>query len=409
MNNSSEKLNRKRKAFLVIPLIALPFITLACWSLGIVGNKPQEADHRQQGINVSLPKPQMDTGTLDKMSLYSQAAPDSVPDNRIQQDSLSAGTATPDLFTASPSATGISSADAGEARIKERLNQLQQSINRPPSPYDSYYNTRSYSPQDMEAYLARMQQSLGQHDVSPVQDPEMAQLNGMLEKILDIQHPDRLKDQLREQSLKNKGRVYPVGKPQQDDRAAMLTASVKSNFKLTSHSGFYDIGDDAEDDSIRMAAIAAVTEQNQTVTAGATVKLRLSENIMVNGMLVPRNNFVFGICSVDGERLKIEITNVRYGTSLYPVNLSVYDQDGIEGIRIPGAIGRDASKEGADRAIQSVQLMSLDPSIGAQAATAGVEAAKGLFSKKVKLVRVTVKAGYPVLLLDQKAKQENNQ
>jgi hypothetical protein len=33
-----------------------------------------------------------------------------------------------------------------------------------------------------------------------------------------------------------------------------------------------------------------------------------------------------------------------------------------------------------------------------------VEAAKGLFSKKIKLIKVTVKAGYQVLLKDTNAK-----
>ena len=36
----------------------------------------------------------------------------------------------------------------------------------------------------------------------------------------------------------------------------------------------------------------------------------------------------------------------------------------------------------------------------AQATTAGIQAAKGLLSKKIKLVKVTVKAGYRVLLKD---------
>jgi len=51
-------------------------------------------------------------------------------------------------------------------------------------------------------------------------------------------------------------------------------------------------------------------------------------------------------------------------------------------------------------AIQSYDPMSYDPSLGAQAATAGIAMAKGLFSKKVKLIKVTVKAGYSVLLLN---------
>jgi len=145
-----------------------------------------------------------------------------------------------------------------------------------------------------------------------------------------------------------------------------------------------------------------VVQETQTVVSGSTIKLRLTEDVFINGVLVPKNNFLFGNCSVDGERLKIAITGIRYNNNLFPVALSVYDLDALEGIRVPGAISRDATKEGADRALQSVQLMGLDPSIGAQAAGAGLEAAKGLFSKKVKLIRVTVKAGYPILLMDQK-------
>ena len=50
--------------------------------------------------------------------------------------------------------------------------------------------------------------------------------------------------------------------------------------------------------------------------------------------------------------------------------------------------------------MQGMQFMTMDQSIGAQAGAAGIQAAKGLFSKKVKLVRVTVKAGYRILLRD---------
>lgn len=89
------------------------------------------------------------------------------------------------------------------------------------------------------------------------------------------------------------------------------------------------------------------------------------------------------------------------------MQLSVYDMDGMDGIYIPGAITRDVAKQSADRAIQGIGLTTLDPSLGAQAASAGIEAARDLISKKVKLVKVTVKAGYQVLLRDEKQKQNN--
>ncbi len=135
--------------------------------------------------------------------------------------------------------------------------------------------------------------------------------------------------------------------------------------------------------------------------------MRLTEDVYINGTLIPKDNFVYGVCTLSGERLKISVQSIRCGNSLFPVSLSGYDLDAIEGIRVPGAITRDAGKEGADRAIQSIQMMSLDPNITTQAAAAGIEATKGLLSKKVKLIRVTVKADYPLLLLDAKGVQES--
>jgi len=72
----------------------------------------------------------------------------------------------------------------------------------------------------------------------------------------------------------------------------------------------------------------------------------------------------------------------------------------VSGLYIPGSINRDVAKQSADQSLSGVDLVSMDPSIRAQATAAGITAAKTLLSKKVKLVKVTVKAGYKVLLKD---------
>jgi hypothetical protein len=78
--------------------------------------------------------------------------------------------------------------------------------------------------------------------------------------------------------------------------------------------------------------------------------------------------------------------------------MEVYDLDGMAGIHIPGAITRDVAKQSADNGLQLMELTSVDPSLKAQAAAAGVSTVKNLLSKKVKQIKVVVKAGYKVLL-----------
>src|SRR5206468_2580365 len=105
------------------------------------------------------------------------------------------------------------------------------------------------------------------------------------------------------------------------------------------------------------------------------------------------------------ERLQVQINYLHCNNSLYRVRLEVYDMDGLPGIFIPGAISRDVVKQSADNTIQSLDLGTMDPSLKAQAASAGVNVAKTMLSKKVKLARVTVKAGYRVFLKDAKSDQ----
>ncbi len=79
--------------------------------------------------------------------------------------------------------------------------------------------------------------------------------------------------------------------------------------------------------------------------------------------------------------------------------------DGLPGIYIPGAITRDVAKQSADNGLQLMELTSIDPSVKAQVAAAGISTVKTMLSRKVKQVKVMVKAGYKVLLKDRNIQQ----
>jgi hypothetical protein len=110
-----------------------------------------------------------------------------------------------------------------------------------------------------------------------------------------------------------------------------------------------------------------------------------------------------GKASLSGERLMVVVSSIRVGNGVVPASLEVIDMDGVARIRENGSINRDVSKESADEAIGSLGVTSLDPSLGGQAAAAGLQAAKTLLSRKVRLVRVSLPAGYRVLLRNTKS------
>lgn len=110
-----------------------------------------------------------------------------------------------------------------------------------------------------------------------------------------------------------------------------------------------------------------------------------------------------GKASLSGERLLVQVSSIRLGSRSISVGLEVVDEDGVAGIREPGSLNRDAAKESLDQGIGDLGVTSLDASVGAQAAAAGIEAAKSLVSRKVRLVRVSIPAGYRVWLRNVKA------
>jgi len=378
---------RNRKFLMVLPLLVLPFLTMAFWALG-GGKEPRNltaVQDAQKGFNTELPQAKFNPDEKqDKFSIYESSAKDTQETNGIYSQ-----------LAFSESGEGLT--DPNEDRINEKLAQINSEINRQSSEESSYTasgrsRTRNHS-DNMSTDVNRLENLMqNMQGGGNGNDPEMRQLNTLLEKVLDIQHPGRAREKQKEASLNNAEGAYAVHVADGQETKQSLFSMAKD---IKSKYADYVAN-----------AIQALIHQDQEIVSGSVVKLRLLDSIYVNGTLIPKNEFVYGIASVDAERLKIEIVTLRYRNSILPVALSAYDMDGLEGLYIPGAITRDAAKSGVDDAIQSLQIMTMDPSVSAQVAGAGIQAAKGLFSRKAKLVRVKVKAGYQLLLRDNN--QKNN-
>ena len=424
----SQAFLRKRKMMMVLPLLVLPFLTMAFWALG-GGNATTIEKKQTQGLNLQLPNANLkDDKLADKMSFYDEADKDSIklaeqmrndPYYR-HQDSMQnvylkeleqVTQTSAEKFNQSPvlqnSGLKISPYDQtkspAEERVMKKLAELNSALNQPDQnisnedEIDEYKSMKNLNFGNDVDKLENMMQALSR---SNGDDPEIKQLDGTLEKILDIQHPERVKDRIKEKSLKNKEVVFAITKTPKEENISLLDTGKK---KPDKEYAFFGVTDESSLDENN--AIEAAVHENQTLVNGAVVKLRLLNDVYVNGSLIPKGNFVFGIASLNAERLEVEINSIRYNQSLYPVKLEVYDIDGLPGIYIPGAITRDVAKQSVDNNLQLMELSTMDPSLKAQAAAAGIGAAKSLLSKKVKQVKVVVKAGYKVLLKDKNIQQ----
>lgn len=434
----SVKFLRKRKFLMIVPLLVLPFIILLLWTTGLVGDvKAKTTDATTfRGLNLNLPSaaPAKDSN-WNKLKYYEQADKDSAKlksrlknarffDQVAEDDNDEQEVVSPEETFASRSYDPAGAAyktDRNEQKVYQKLARLQQELDKEPEQKTPKHVQQAISTESGNPDIDRLENMMQQVTQEKGPDAELTQLNDMLSKILDIQNPERVQEKLREQSQQNKKQAFAVQAPP-DDAISVLEpkpdyTGLLNRYNADSLPGtlktyvtanrFYSLDDVAVETNARRSIPAAIPE-NQTLVSGATLKLRLMEDIYVAGVKIPKDHFVYGEAKLNGERLQINISSIEYQDYILPVSLTVYDKkDGLQGIHIPGAITRDVAKRSAAQSFQGLGTLNmLDPSIGAQAVSAGLQMAQNLVSKSAKMVWVTVEAGYPVLLKDDNQKDK---
>ena len=149
--------------------------------------------------------------------------------------------------------------------------------------------------------------------------------------------------------------------------------------------------------------IRACIHQDQTVMDGQTVKLRLLEPLQAGNLVIPQNTLVSGTGKVQGERLDIVVSSIEYRGNLLPVELAVYDGDGIKGLSVPSSLEQEAAKEALANIGGGLGTsISFAQSAGQQIAmdlTRGVmQGGSQYLAKKFRTVKVHLKAGYELVL-----------
>ncbi|HEY0056927.1 MAG TPA: conjugative transposon protein TraM [Pedobacter sp.] len=358
------KEKNKLKLLWALPLLILPFLALAFYALG-GGRKGANSGQNEQheGINTNLPDAKFKKADpKDKLSFYEVSERDSVKLKSQGESSFSQQEHSLQAGSYYPSAK--SDADESERQINAKLEQINREINRPVSKQPAISNNTSHlSKTSMNGGVDRLEKLMRSMQNQQSEDPELQQLSGMLDKIIAIQNPEIANEKLK-------------------DKARSVTESP-------------------------FIAIPVMIDGDQKVGQGGVVKLKLLDTILIRDMKIPKNQSLFGACNIVNQRLLLTIKNIRIGNSIVPVDLTVFSLDGMLGINAPEAELNEAAENGVNAALQNMEFITMDPSMGGQAANAGINAAKGLLNKKVKRTKVKLKGGEPLLLRNNQPSKSN--
>lgn len=430
----TEEQRQKQKKYIIYPLMGIIFI-IVMWLIFAPSEK--EKAQEQVGFNTEVPTPTDNKLVDDKQTAYEQEML-----NRKQEDRRNQMQDLASMFGSGESETSTDALyDEPQAEAK-----------------NAYYGGGSARPKETIHASANayrdMNRTLGNFYETPKEDPEKEDMRKELEELREMAYNRQTEKETADEQLALLEKSYQLAAkymPQNQGQAVprQPTTAVVSSAPDTKSSDAYKngkaqmntIGEVREQvvsglsqpmsDSVFIAeysqernmgfhtavgtkgqaeknTIKACVHESQTITDGQAVRMRLLEPMRAGETVIPKNALVTGTGKIAGERLGISITSLEYKGLIIPVELTVIDSDGQEGIFIPGSMEIDAIREiAANLGGNLGTTINLNQqSAGDQLLTdlgkGAIQGTSQYIAKKMRTVKVHLKAGYNLMLYQKK-------
>ena len=399
---------QQRRKMIVFPLMFLAFA--GCMYLIFAPSGKEDVNVESVGgFNADIPLPAEDGIIADKQKAYEQAMLNRKQQDKIQSlqdfgftgdDETEEPQAEIDLMPEEDPKPQRGGSASYSANAYRDINRQLSTFYDPPAVDEEK--------EDLKRQVAELTDRLQQQqNATPTADDQMALLeksyelaakymNGGQEQVAQVPVTggiDRKPDAVAVQAIRETT-VSGLQQPMSDaDFIRAYSQPRNYGFNTAVGTGY----------AMGRNTVAACIHQDQTLTDGQAVKLRLLEPIQAGNIVVPKNTLVAGTAKVQGERLDILVSSIEYAGNIIPVELAVFDTDGQKGLSVPSSMEQEAFNEAMANIGSGLGTsISFARSAGQQVAmdvTRGLlQGTSGYLAKKFRTVKVKLKARYKVML-----------
>lgn len=345
-----KKINFKQPKY-IIPLIVLPVLLFIGYQFIDLINGDDKTKQAQQEISTSLGK--VDAPILSKNKAYDNLFNDENKDGRTmiqgfdkENDSLFA-------YTDNLNEQQKRYLDSIEYVQKNGFNQKQSAKVR-----ESYYtpNTDAQKQQDDEDFnrsmeMMRMLNEGNKSEETKQEEKEYDPVKGLREQMLFLDSLEKSKDPAYKRQMEAQGRI----KANKDKMDEFLNSTMQVS-KTRNLGAFNHISKQKENFTIK-----SVIDENIKGYLGSRIRLRLLEDIFIGKKKVQVKKGTFLYAEISGfsqQRVFLNIVSVMVDNDIYPINLSIYDMDGMKGLYVPSSAFREMTRELGANSIQGVNVES---------------------------------------------------
>ncbi|MFD1140802.1 conjugative transposon protein TraM [Larkinella insperata] len=398
--SSDDAFFHRRKAYLVFPVIVVPFLVALFW-IGSGGKSIPQAEGATssgfKGFNMNVPSAENSDlkqqtidpplggstagQTLSKFTNTEKVTTNgglrTLPNDQAAEPTVTQTAnmapnppATQPAYTAPPQYTAQ---PHKSRRVRKNSGQQGFQYHAP----QAYYVSSNQTDQQLESQLNTYQTARSASNTTNNQPAEVrpsASGGGSTHTPNFIQLDDNVSASRLDQStpspvVDSPFNTAPVGQLRREGVAATLESSGYNKRAVTT-------------------MVPAVVHDDQSVKAGQSVKLRLTKAIVVDGLKVPANTIVHATCQPDGDRLRLVVQSLQLGNQLISLDMEAVDMDGRPGLNAPG-LSDQLGGQLKSSAVQGVNLPTRSMLVNTV-----LNAARFGASSSVRQSQIHLKGGY---------------
>lgn len=406
---------QKRKKMLIMPLFFLIFGG-AMWLIFAPSDKDETTVEGLSGLNAELPIPKDEGIVSDKRDAYEREAMRQKEQERMRSlqdfstmfDQNEQQKQEELITTPEPVGNNESSSRRAGNTVQSSAHAYQD-INRQLGEWYEEPAGKSAQELAVEERMNELERKLEEAEARKAAEDEQTALLEKSYQMAARYMPGQVGQTDESNTVpqtKDKVNVQPVSQVRHNVvsllSAPMTDDEFIESFSQPRNMGFFTAaGNEGATDK---NSIRACVNQTVTLTNGKELQIRLLEPMQAGNTLIPANSVVTGACRIGSERMEVTIGSIQYAGNIIPVELQVYDLDGQRGISVPNSDEIRAAKEIASQMAQSAgSSITITDDAGSQfAADIGksfIQGASQYVSKKMSVVKVTLKANHKLLLL----------
>ncbi len=406
------------------PLIYFLMIAVFVGCLYLIFKPAAKVENKDKGLNGAVPQATEIGMQSDKQKAYEQAM---IDEKNLEKKNML--TSLSDYWNNDSSAQTI---DEGSGlNVNPSNNSTGKNYQPENTALNSYRNAQAtlgsfysgndnYESRELQKEIAGLKQQLNERDANPVPLGINDQLQ-LMEKSYQMAARylpnNAIENKKTDTSFKSnntvpkqkesfiafsptRNRVVSALYREQSDKEFLENVNGERN------RGFNTVGI-SEQISKTKNSIRGLIHETVTIINDGAVKIRLLEAAQTPEFFIPAGTILSASAKFNNGRLQLKVSSIETEGNIFPVDINIYDIDGQLGLTVPYSPEMNALSEIAANMSQSsgtsiMMSRSAGQQIAGDLSRGVVQGVSGYFSKKVRTVKVLLKAGHQVLLVSKK-------